>query len=300
MQAFIYDLYGYYPPSNEIEFDYQGWHFVLEAVNDLQESDIQSLDEFASSIANAFPNVGVKIIKNRYDQYLSKDERGNLILVAYKNTIFTLDDLNKMHQNYIGINSKDPYLISYLISLWEEKITLIEEKIIPSFKIDDYFYYRVMIAINYSLGLAYNALQYLAELKIDLNDVIEPLTLTHRRLNSFKAQSILDPLSFVLDSPIRDLAELFKARAITVNELLNALKKYQFSAKEISLLLARIMFPTTLFDLLEKHYSERVDVRNEILAYYYQLNDYVDEIKYIAQYLVANYGIRPISWLQEK
>lgn len=300
MQAFIYDLYGYYPPYDEVEFDYQGWHFVLEATNDLQETDIQSLDEFASSIANIFPNAGVKIIKNRYDQYLSKDEKGNLILVAYKNVSFTLNDLSKIHQYFNGSNSKTPYLISYLMSLWEEKIALIEEKIIPSFKIDDYFYYRAMIAINHGLGLAYNALQYLAELKIDFNDEISPLTITHRRLYSFKAQSMLDPLSFVLDSPVRDLAELFKAKVITKEELLNSLKRYQFSIKDISLLMARILFPTPLFDLLEKHYSERIDVRNQILNYYYHLNDYIEKIKYIERYLVTNYGIRPISWLQEK
>ena len=300
MRAFIFDQYGYYPSIDDVEFDYEGWHFVLEAVNDLQEVDIEALDEFAISVCKNFKNAGVKIIKNRYQQYLSKDEKGNLILVAYKNYKFNINDLFKIHLQYNGTPSKTPYRISYLLSLWEEKISLIEEKIIPSFKIDDYFYFRVMVSTIHALGLGYNAIQYLAELKIDFNDEITPLTLTHRRLNSFEPKVMLDPLSFVLDSPVRDLAELFKAKVITVTELLNSLKQYSFSIKEISLLMARLLFPTTLFDLLEKHYSERVDVRNQILNYYHHLNEYVKELKYIEQYLVANYGIRPIAWLNEQ
>lgn len=58
-----------------------------------------------------------------------------------------------------------------------------------------------------------------------------------------------------------------------------------------------MLFPTRFFDLLEKHYGERVDVRKQILAYYREMNQDLLELKKVEQLLVKNYGIRPISWL---
>ena len=299
MKSFIFDMYGYYSKDEGHEFDLNGWHFCLESIKDLTESEVASLDEFVVALSSNFQNAGVKIIKNRNQTYISRDDKGEVVLVAYKIKDFPIQDLIKMHHIYEGIESKEPYKISYLIALWEEKVNSIKEKIIPSLKMDDYFYYKIMVSVINSIGLANNAIQYLAELKIDFDDEIIPLTLTHRRIKDLSTSSLFDPLNFVLDSPVRDLAEIYKEKIITSKELINLLGQYKIDVKQASLLLARILFPTTIFDLLEEHYLYRNDVKNKIMRYYHDLKEYIKEIKYIEKELVRRYGIRPITWLEK-
>ncbi len=298
MRAFLFDQYGYYPPhEDDSEFELEGWTFKLEAIQDQKEEELQSLNEFLQTLMQLFPTMGAQIITNRKGTFISEDDYGKVILVATKKQKMRIQDIIKIHQQYVNSPSEIPYTTTYLSSLWEEKINSIEQKILPSIRVDDFAYQKIMVAAIYALGLAENALQYLTEIAIDYGKEISPLTLSHRRLESLDSHMVFDPLNLILDSPIRDIAEAWKYKVITTTELLQILPTYQLSIKEVSLLFARMLFPTRFFDLLEKHYGERVDVRKQILAYYREMNQDLVELKKVEQLLVKNYGIRPISWL---
>ena len=298
MRAFLFDQYGYYPPhEDDSEFELEGWTFKLEAIQDQKEEELQSLNDFLQKLMQLFPTMGAQIITNRKGTFISEDDYGKVILVATKKQKMRIQDIIKIHQQYVNSPSEIPYTTTYLSSLWEEKINSIEQKILPSIRVDDFAYQKIMVAAIYALGLAENALQYLTEIAIDYGKEISPLTLSHRRLESLDSHTVFDPLNLILDSPIRDIAEAWKYKVITTTELLQILPTYQLSIKEVSLLFARMLFPTRFFDLLEKHYGERVDVRKQILAYYREMNQDLLELKKVEQLLVKNYGIRPISWL---
>lgn len=298
MRAFLFDQYGYYPPhEDDSEFELEGWTFKLEAIQDQKEEELQSLNDFLQTLMQLFPTMGAQIITNRKGTFISEDDYGKVILVATKKQKMRIQDIIKIHQQYVNSPSEIPYTTTYLSSLWEEKINSIEQKILPSIRVDDFAYQKIMVAAIYALGLAENALQYLTEIAIDYGKEISPLTLSHRRLESLDSHTVFDPLNLILDSPIRDIAEAWKYKVITTTELLQILPTYQLSIKEVSLLFARMLFPTRFFDLLEKHYGERVDVRKQILAYYREMNEDLLELKKVEQLLVKNYGIRPISWL---
>ncbi|CDD91495.1 spore coat protein YutH [Coprobacillus sp. CAG:826] len=298
MRAFLFDQYGYYPPhEDDSEFELEGWTFKLEAIQDQKEEELQSLNDFLQTLMQLFPTMGAQIITNRKGTFISEDDYGKVILVATKKQKMRIQDIIKIHQQYVNSPSEIPYTTTYLSSLWEEKINSIEQKILPSIRVDDFAYQKIMVAAIYALGLAENALQYLTEIAIDYGKEISPLTLSHRRLESLDSHTVFDPLNLILDSPIRDIAEAWKYKVITTTELLQILPTYQLSIKEVSLLFARMLFPTRFFDLLEKHYGERVDVRKQILAYYREMNQDLLELKKVEQLLVKNYGIRPISWL---
>lgn len=298
MRAFLFDQYGYYPPhEDDSEFELEGWTFKLEAIQDQKEEELQSLNDFLQRLMQLFPTMGAQIITNRKGTFISEDDYGKVILVATKKQKMRIQDIIKIHQHYVNSPSEIPYTTTYLSSLWEEKINSIEQKILPSIRVDDFAYQKIMVAAIYALGLAENALQYLTEIAIDYGKEISPLTLSHRRLESLDSHTVFDPLNLILDSPIRDIAEAWKYKVITTTELLQILPTYQLSIKEVSLLFARMLFPTRFFDLLEKHYGERVDVRKQILAYYREMNEDLLELKKVEQLLVKNYGIRPISWL---
>lgn len=298
MRAFLFDQYGYYPPhEDDSEFELEGWTFKLEAIQDQKEEELQSLNDFLQRLMQLFPTMGAQIITNRKGTFISEDDYGKVILVATKKQKMRIQDIIKIHQHYVNSPSEIPYTTTYLSSLWEEKINSIEQKILASIRVDDFAYQKIMVAAIYALGLAENALQYLTEIAIDYGKEISPLTLSHRRLESLDSHTVFDPLNLILDSPIRDIAEAWKYKVITTTELLQILPTYQLSIKEVSLLFARMLFPTRFFDLLEKHYGERVDVRKQILAYYREMNQDLLELKKVEQLLVKNYGIRPISWL---
>ncbi len=298
MRAFIYDHYGYYfENEDDNEFDYQGWHFVLEDAGEKSEEEIVDLDNFIDEFTKLFPLLGVKIIKGRNGNYLSSDQSGNLILVAYKNGSINLHDIFKIHKVYLKNQNDEPYLISHLLSLWEEKIALVEEKIIPSLKIDDYYYQKIMVVVIFALGLSKNAIQYLSDIKEDYDDQIIPLTLAHRRLDSLAPKHVLDPLNLIIDSPIRDLSELFKSKVINSDQLIQYVSQNQYTSKEVSLLLSRILFSSQVFDLLEKQYLNRENIKNNLLYMYHHLNEELDNIIKIEHFFVKQYQIRPISWM---
>lgn len=297
MRAYIFDQYGYYEDDEYAsEFDYQGWHFKLEKT-DKSEDELKDLNEYVKKMEQVFRDSGVNIVKNRDNNYLSKADFGTCVLISVKNRRMELNDLMQMHVFFKSENQDTNYTLKEMAKLWEDKIDLLEEKIIPAFKINDYAYEEVMSSTIFAIGLAENALQYLAEIALDLGDDIENLTLTHKRLYKFSSYEFFSPLNLIIDSPMRDLAELYKAELIDNEKLLQILKYYSPSKKDISILLARILFPTTFLDNLDDYYVVRKDVKLQILEFKEKASDLLKKISQLERTLVNTYHIRPIKWL---
>lgn len=299
MRAFIYDKYGYYvEEENAISFKIDDWNFELVQI-DKKEFELENLDNYLKQISGLFNNAGANIILNRDGQYLSTTDFGTVALVAIKERMFTIDELSKLHVHFQNIHTDERYDLKNLIELWEDKVDLIEEKIIPSIKIDDYAYSTAMEITIHALGLAENAIQYLSELSMDESNQIPRLTLVHKRLKSLEAKDFLNPFNLVIDSPMRDYAELYKNGLVNIDTLLKILDVYSTNTFEASLLFARILFPTNIFDCLEDHYGERKDVRVSIINFRRTLDEEIMRIKKVHKALVSTYNIRPITWLLE-
>ncbi|MCH5171352.1 MAG: hypothetical protein J1F31_00735 [Erysipelotrichales bacterium] len=299
MRAYIFDKYGYYEEDEfATEFDFQGWHFKLEKI-DKTEQELADLNDYIKKLENIFYDSGVSIIKNRDGNFLSVADFGNCALVSVKDYSLTANDLLKMHTYFKNEEKEAKYTIKEMTKLWEDKLDLVEERILPSFKIDDYSYEKVMTTIIFSLGLAENALQYLAELALDYGDNIENLTLTHKRFYQFSSYEFFSPFNLIIDSPMRDLAELYKCEFIDNTRLLQLLASYNPTGKEVGLLLARILFPTPLFDLLDEYYVLRKDVKLQILEYKEKAPKKLEALKDLEKKLVKMYSIRPIKWMNE-
>lgn len=296
MRAFIFDKYGYYEDDEfASEFDYQGWHFKLEKT-DRNEEELEELNEYVKRLENLFFNSGISIIKNREGNLLSKSEFGDCALVSIKNRKMELSDLLQMH-TFFKDNQDQEYTVKEMLKLWEDKVDLINEKVIPSIKIGDYRYEEIMTSIIFAMGLAENAMQYLAELELDLGNKINNLTLAHKRLYTLSSYEFFSPLNLIVDNPMRDLAELYKSSVLNNESLLNTLNYYNPSKQDVSLLLARILFPTTFFDQLDDYYVLRKDVKSNVITYKDNANMLLNNLKNLEQNLTQKYGIRPIKWL---
>ena len=299
MRAYIFDKYGYYEDDEfATEFDFQGWHFKLEKT-DKTEQELSDLNNYIKKLENIFYDSGVSIIKNRDGNFLSIADFGNCALVSVKDYSISANDLLKMHTYFKNEEKEAKYTIKEMAKLWEDKLDLVEERILPSFKIDDYSYEKVMTTIIFSLGLAENALQYLAELSLDYGDNIDNLTLTHKRFYKFSSYEFFSPFNLIIDSPMRDLAELYKSGFVDNTRLLQLLSNYNPSGKEVSLLLARILYPTPLFDLLDEYYDLKKDMKLQILEYKEKAPKLLEALKDLEKQLVKIYSIRPIKWMNE-
>lgn len=299
MRAFIFDKYGYYEEDEYgTEFDLDGWHFKLEKV-DKTENELKELNDYVKKLENLFYDSGVSIIKNRDGNFLSAGSFGNCALVSVKDFSVNFSDLLKLHTFFNQEEKETKYTLSEMAKLWEDKLDLIEEKILPSFKVDDYSYEKIMSAIIFAIGLAENALQYLAETSLDYGEAIENLTLTHKRFNEFSSYEFFSPFNLIVDTPMRDLAELYKCEHLKSEELLAFLNYYSPTKKEVSILLARMLYPTPLFDLLDEYYILKKDVKISILDYKEKASNYLETLKSLEKLLVQKYNIRPIKWMNE-
>ncbi len=298
MQTFIFDKYGYRVDKENVkEFEIGNWSFKLEA-NQKSEGELNELNNFIISVDDLLFKRGVRIIPSRDDRLSVESEFGQLSLVAVNKFNVSLNDLFFMHRQYMSINNLNEYTsLSSIKELWINKLDNIENKILPSFKIDNYLYEKIYSLIIYSLGLGESAIAYIQDMQLDYGDKIEEVTLSHKRLVNFDSYELLNPFNLIIDSPVRDIADLFSIDIVNQNNIQQVLSNYNLSIKSISLLFARVLFPSMLFDLLEEHYVTRKDIRKELLDYYNNLEVKLSKIRYIHRYLVDRYGIRPLNWL---
>ena len=297
MRAFIYDKYGYYPNDEySTSFEYQGWYFKLE-LSEKNDQEIHQLRLLLDEINHEFPDNGSDIILSRDGHYVSNSEYGPVILVAIKNSSVNFNTLVKMHQIYKQKFNNKLY-ISHLRDLWINKVNNIEERILSSLMIDDKEYSSLYVLGQYALGMAENAIQYLLDASIYYGDEIINTTLAHKRIDKLDSFYLFNPFNLIIESPMRDLAELYKNDLITLDRLYDLLQYYPLTSQDASILLARCLFPNHIFDILEDYYELKKDVRSRISNMVDTIHQKETKLRKIHSFLVKKYSIRPSSWLE--
>lgn len=297
MDTFIFDKFGY-RVDKEItkEFEIDNWVFKLEA-NQKNENELIELNNFIINVDETLFKRGVRIIPSRDNRLSVESEFSKVSLVAVNKFNISINDLLFMHRQYSSTNNVNYSSLSAIKEIWINKVDMIENKILPSLKIDNFLFEKINSLIIYSLELGENAIEYIQDIILDFDEKIEEVTLSHKRFNKFDSYELLNPFNLIVDSPMRDIADLYNIDIINQNNLEQVLNSYNLSTKSASLLFSRILFPSFLFDLLEEQYVTRGDIRKELLDYYNNLEVKIDKIKYIHKYLVDRYGIRPLNWL---
>lgn len=298
MRAFLYDKYGYYPDEEySTSFTYQGWFFKLE-ISEKNDYELASLKKLLNDINNSFQNLGSDIVLTRDGHYVTTSEYGPVVLVAIKEGKVTIDTLFKMHQLFYN-QFQNQLTVSYLRNLWLNKINTIEERIIPSLPNDNKEFSSLYILSMYALGSAENAIQYLLDIIYYYGNEIKNTSLVHKRIDELNSFYLFNPFNLIIDSPMRDLAELYKNDLLSLEQLYDLLKRYPLTSLDASLLLARCLYPNQIFDLLEDYYELKKDITNRVNQLIISINSKEFKLKKLHKFLVSNYQIRPISWLDK-
>ena len=278
MKNIIFNYYNIYVDNpivnnDNVSFNYKGFDYLLIPF----EQDLSVLKNIVNMDSELI-KMGFlchQIINNKYGNFLSSFNKKNYILLRIlkkKTDQVGLLDIIGFQKKYI-INSKLKDPTKNWGDMWQKKIDYLEEQMKA-------FCHSKNIIINsfsYYIGLGENAIQYYN--KID-NSIMKKSVLSHRRI--FYPNywiNYANPLSFIIDIPERDLAELIKSEFFfgKMNEAYEdasfIIKTKKMSKNSFEMFIARLMYPTYYFDLFEKallneDYEDKIISIIERIGYY--------------------------------
>lgn len=243
--------------NGKYHFKYQNRDFFFIFYN----RNLDELDDILLCVQNMRER-GIEvndIILNRNKEVLTKVGEYNYILMAVSNELETydiFDIINIANKLVLNATSYKMYRNNWG-ELWSQKI--------------DYFEYQIReLGLNkpvikdsfsYYVGLAENAISYVNNASAKYNRLEYRIVLSHRRVfyPNYKL-NFLNPLSFVFDLGVRDVAEYLKAMFFSADgmifEVLEDLKCYlkvqNLSIYEAHMLYARLLYPSYYFDVYEE------------------------------------------------
>jgi len=163
----------------------------------------------------------------------------------------------------------------------------------------------ILDSFSYYIGLAENAISYVNK----INKVIgiseyDKVTLSHRRI--FFPNTVLNylnPLSFIYDLEVRDVAEYLKMGFFSNEDSLLDLKTFlkikKLTPYSYHMLYARLIYPSYYFDLYEDVMNNNGD-EEKIINIVNKVNEYEYFLKMAYQEINQYTSLEKIDWLIKK
>ena len=221
-------------------------------------------------------------------------------LCKYKNDKVFLNDINYIQNMTVNIECDKSLIRNDWIKLWSEKIDYYEYQISQVGK----KYPLLCDSLSYFIGMGENAISYLVnnlDSKINVN-----LVVSHKRIYQERGSlNFYNPLNFVVDSRVRDVAEFIKETFYNKTLKLCDLKAYfniaNLNKNEYILLFGRLLFPTYYFDIYDDIINN--DKSEELVINIIDRTDeYESMLNTIYKFILHEKKVQlePIEWLQDK
>lgn len=232
-----------------------------------------------------------QLVLNINSTYITKIYNNFYILVKLSNKEISIKRtiLEESKYNINSYNFKEIDRTNWKV-LWSQKVDYIEYQmnhICNKYKI-------IRNSINYYIGLAENAIQYLPNIQDTSKLKIVP---SHKRIEKKDFNS---PLNIIVDYQSRDIAEYLKYIFFEGNynyaEIKEIILKSNLDGISYQLLFARLLFPTYFFDIYDSIINGNIK-ENKILNIIKKIKNYETYLKKI--YLIINEQkkIPEIKWL---
>lgn len=244
------------------------------------------------------------IIINRFGKIITNALSGNYILLKPIGDIKEEYDLYRMmniNKNLILTEHKSKLYRNSWAKLWSDKV--------------DYFEYQIheigkdktiiLDSVSYYIGLAENAISYVNSTtsKYEMSKQ-DKICLSHRRINypNYKL-NYLNPLSFIFDLEVRDIASFIKsaffAKEDAISYLREALRINHFSIYSLSLLYARLLYPSYYFDIYESVMNDETD-EESLIPIIEEADNYEIFLKEAYEEIAKYAPIERVEWLLNK
>ena len=267
-----------------------------EEINDIYQVTMEMLEN----------NIPVsQLIPNIYNDLISTyDEKQYILLKVNCDTTSDIDlsDILKNNQQlYLNKDKKQLYRNNWA-SLWENKVDYFEYQIKELGRNKDI----ILNSFSYYIGLAENAISVANNTSSNYNYEVGKIVLAHKRINfPNMAYEYYNPLYFIFDMEIRDIAEYLKSmffytdKESTIKELKKYLSMSHLNQFEANMFYARLLYPSYYFDIYEKVIEDKEDeslllpIINKVEEYEYFLKEAYFELK-------KYFNIEQITWIINK
>lgn len=240
-----------------------------------------------------------KLILNKDNQLVTMINNIPYVLInlcKYRNDRVFLNDINYIQNMTTNIEYDNMLLRNDWIKLWSEKIDYYEYQISQVGK----KFPILCDSLSYFIGLGENAISYIVN-----NSTSEDykMCVSHKRIDINQGSfEFYNPLNFVIDSRVRDVAEYIKNCFINDKLDYYEIKSYfnisNFSSSEYILLFSRLLFPTFYFDMYDEIINNSDD-EEKIIKLIERNYDYENVIFNIYKFIVYERGVQlePIEWI---
>lgn len=298
MLDYINYFYNLYPPllnkenDNYVFFVGNEKYYLTPYRREL--SEIKDLVELNKRMISSNSLVH-EIIINKFNEPISVISNENYVLLrVYVNDIKKIDinDIIYMLNESVDLSGLKSLLRTNWVSLWSNKVDYIEYQMGHLIK----KYPFLNNTIDYYLGLCENAITYIKNLKM-FSEYKIPIGISHKRIT--KDATLFDlynPLNLIIDYKVRNIAEYLKDAFFKdedVNYILNIVfKNFWFDKLNLSLLVARLLYPSYYFDLFEEIIDKELD-ENIVFSLTKKSSKYEEFIDLI----IKNCNLQNLQWL---
>lgn len=298
MLDYINYFYNLYPPllnkenDNYVFFVGNEKYYLTPYRREL--SEIKDLVELNKRMISSNSLVH-EIIINKFNEPISVISNENYVLLrVYVNDIKKIDinDIIYMLNENVDLSGLKSLLRTNWVSLWSNKVDYIEYQMGHLIK----KYPFLNNTIDYYLGLCENAITYIKNLKM-FSEYKIPIGISHKRIT--KDATLFDlynPLNLIIDYKVRNIAEYLKDTFFKdedVNYILNIVfKNFWFDKLNLSLLVARLLYPSYYFDLFEEIIDKELD-ENIVFSLTKKSSKYEEFIDLI----IKNCNLQNLQWL---
>lgn len=244
------------------------------------------------------------LIINKFGKLITNVYEANYILLKPIGNIdeeYDLQSMIKINNSLVLNPNKSNLYRNSWAKLWSDKI--------------DYFEYQVhelgrgkeiiLDSFSYYIGLGENAISYIDNTNRKYKKTgLDRICLSHRRIKypNYKL-NYLNPLSFIFDLEVRDIAEYIKSAFFVGENALSYLKEAlaitKFSIYSLELLYARLLYPSYYFDIYEKIMNNEEE--EEKLISIIEASDAYEDFLKSAYIEINKYApIEGISWILDK
>ena len=283
--------YYYFYINNELYY-FTTYTRKIEDINSIYEYNKQMLNN------NILVN---EIIPNKDINPLTYINQKPYILMKILININKPTNLPEI--NYISnkiIPYQDKIMRSNWINLWTNKLDYLEYHHEQNKK----KYPLLNQSFNYFIGLTENAISYLNNITNKLTKEKSDIGVTSHNYINNTIYSLYNPLNIIIDHKSRDIAEYIKLSFFNDNynifeELDEYFKHNYFSQYGITLLIARILYPSFYFDTYDKIINN-LENESSILKITSRITEYEKYLNDILTYFHKYYNIKDIEWIKKE
>lgn len=279
-----------YQRDKEYKFNVDGYDYLFLPCY-LKENEVKELYEFVSFLTfNGFYcHQFVLNINYLFITIINNIPYILLLILVNEERKITFEDVVSFSNFNLNNNKKNEWF-----SLWTKKVDYYEYQVSQFGK----SYPLLNESFNYFIGMAETSIILLKNTNINYDSYS---FLSYRRIK--KETSLFDlynPLNFIFDSKVRNIAEYFKDCFFNDDylkeELFLFLNNCDWSESDYILFYARMVFPSYYFDLFAEIVYDNILEKN-ILKIIHKINDYELFLKELYYYLKQFVNMPNIEWL---